>query len=804
MPDSRTNPLVAERLDLHIDRVPNRLHRWRRWVTVVCGLVPLLFVAVFTLQGNHTIYLSRPVATSHEPAQADCKSCHLTPWQPLVRLASFDNNVRSVRDKDCQHCHHQSKNDHNPFAITKGVPDCAVCHQEHRGFQRLTEHADDYCEKCHASFEKHPEFAVHRAWSPEQQQTESDELMMRELLKIAEFRESTAGARDARWRDKSALRFNHKDHLRPLHTVWDKQTDTSTTSKTVQLQCTNCHEPDDAGSYMRPIMFEHHCQSCHPLRFSGKLSDQPLPHEQVDVVHGVLRDRLMNYANQHPKEVLGSSGQTRSRLPNKPSEPAPKDKWRWVEEELRLIETSVFQSVAGDGASPKNNACQECHLIASDDSAVGIQIVSPNIPTRWLPHSRFDHGSHRDVSCVDCHHLVPGAKSLESVSVEDILMPKLEVCQNCHGEAVKKLGQAPRSDAKSLQDTRVPCRHNDSAARTASNVTNTITSTKAIPRMPGRNKYDGPPRPSKQHLGPEGRHTSCRGCKAPERLRESPERGDTTPRLCSVSPLAGLCLGLNFVARALRLPARAASALRACRSAMPAVLAFVSIAPFGVTNVNRIVLAAEPVEQQAFAIESAHGLLATSQPQKFLGARSCAASACHGGIDPDPRFPLSQRNEYVHWLDKDPHSRSYLTLQNELSKAILERLARSTDDDATRAKRLANCFGCHNPQPDHSQRGETYFTRDSVSCEMCHGPAEQWIGPHVTEAWPHQKQTGDAVKLGLIKTEEITTRAETCAACHVGSPGREVNHDLIAAGHPALKFELTAYYAMLPKHWRDE
>jgi len=30
-----------------------------------------------------------------------------------------------------------------------------------------------------------------------------------------------------------------------------------------------------------------------------------------------------------------------------------------------------------------------------------------------------------------------------------------------------------------------------------------------------------------------------------------------------------------------------------------------------------------------------------------------------------------------------------------------------------------------------------------------------------------------------------------------------VNHDLIAAGHPVLKFELAAYHELLPKHWRS-
>jgi hypothetical protein len=402
-------------------------------VTFVCGLVPLLFVAVFTLKGDHTIFLSRPVAASHEPAQADCKSCHRTPWQPLVRLASVDNNVRSVHDKDCQHCHRQSKHDHNPFATTKGVPDCAVCHQEHRGFQRLTGHSDDFCVKCHVSFERHPEFAVHRAWPPDQQQSPSDEMMFRELLNIAEFRGAASGDQDARWVDKTALRFNHKDHLKPLHAVWDKQTDTSSSPTTVQLECTNCHQADATGSYMRAIVFEQHCQQCHPLQFSGKLSDQPLPHENPDIVHGVLRDRLMAYVREHPEATLGSFPDTPSRLPNKPWKLTPRDEWSWVEEELRLIETAIFQTVPGDAASPKNNACQKCHLTVDEDSAVGFQVVPPNIPARWLTHSRFDHDRHRDMTCVECHHVERGAKTLESVTAGDILMPKLEVCRNCHG-----------------------------------------------------------------------------------------------------------------------------------------------------------------------------------------------------------------------------------------------------------------------------------------------------------------------------------------------------------------------------------
>jgi len=55
----------------------------------------------------------------------------------------------------------------------------------------------------------------------------------------------------------------------------------------------------------------------------------------------------------------------------------------------------------------------------------------------------------------------------------------------------------------------------------------------------------------------------------------------------------------------------------------------------------------------------------------------------------------------------------------------------------------------------------------------------------------------------MIDTNNIAVRARECAKCHVGAADRQVNHDLIAAGHPPLKFELAAYQDMLPKHWDD-
>jgi hypothetical protein len=55
----------------------------------------------------------------------------------------------------------------------------------------------------------------------------------------------------------------------------------------------------------------------------------------------------------------------------------------------------------------------------------------------------------------------------------------------------------------------------------------------------------------------------------------------------------------------------------------------------------------------------------------------------------------------------------------------------------------------------------------------------------------------------MWNTRDISSRANVCVRCHVGGPDRDVNHDLIAAGHPRLNFEFAAFMANLPKHWND-
>jgi hypothetical protein len=84
-----------------------------------------------------------------------------------------------------------------------------------------------------------------------------------------------------------------------------------------------------------------------------------------------------------------------------------------------------------------------------------------------------------------------------------------------------------------------------------------------------------------------------------------------------------------------------------------------------------------------------------------------------------------------------------------------------------------------------------------IGCESCHGPASNWLDKH------YQRDVGAEQRTawGMNATRNLLVRSQTCAACHVGSDDNDMNHDMIAAGHPALRFEMGSYHGRLPKHW---
>jgi hypothetical protein len=178
---------------------------------------------------------------------------------------------------------------------------------------------------------------------------------------------------------------------------------------------------------------------------------------------------------------------------------------------------------------------------------------------------------------------------------------------------------------------------------------------------------------------------------------------------------------------------------------------------------------------------------------KYSGPGSCASSNCHGGVTPKGLVRIAQ-NEYSIWAAQDKHSRAYNVLSNPTSirmgKLIgLEQAPNKSD----------KCLACHALNVHSEQRAQTFQSiDDGVSCESCHGPAVGWLGPHTLKGQSHEQ----SLRLGMYDTRDLAKRTDRCLTCHLGTPEKEVDHVMIAAGHPDLTFELESFSSSMPRHWR--
>jgi predicted CXXCH cytochrome family protein len=382
------------------------LRRWKWWLAWIApggAAVWLLWAAVC---GDHRIYEAGPVSPAHAMFANDCKTCHTKSWQPAARLASRDPKRRSVPDDACMHCHD------GPIHHEQQVPadvNCASCHREHRGKVELARVTDATCVSCHADlktatgaphfdphvnsfFTGHPEFSV---WKPGKT-------------------------------DTAVIKLNHAVHLKVEH-----------------LTCSSCHQPDAERRYMQPIDHEKHCSRCHSnaLTFdSERFADQPAPHREPETVRAVMRQRYAEFIRKHPETVADGTRPTQERrVPGRATEGlVTKAEWDWVNQQVDEAYRVVFKGAGG---------CRYCHTVESSES--GWQVAKPNIPKRWLPHSRFHHDSHRMLDCTECH------AAMTSAETSEILLPHIESCRKCHGPnggARSDCVECHRYHAESRQD----------------------------------------------------------------------------------------------------------------------------------------------------------------------------------------------------------------------------------------------------------------------------------------------------------------------------------------------------------------
>jgi Cytochrome c554 and c-prime len=191
------------------------------------------------------------------------------------------------------------------------------------------------------------------------------------------------------------------------------------------------------------------------------------------------------------------------------------------------------------------------------------------------------------------------------------------------------------------------------------------------------------------------------------------------------------------------------------------------------------------------ALPSARAAGPPAETSKYTGPGSCSSTSCHGSVKPRADSRIFQ-NEYSIWVVKDKHAKAY----DALTSPVGERIGRILG--VGKSEQSAKCVACHALDVPADARAKTFDLNEGVTCESCHGPASAWLGPHTTRGWTHEQ----SVAAGMYDTRNLVRRTEKCLSCHLGTQEKFVDHEMIAAGHPDLYFELDSFSSVMPRHWK--
>jgi len=427
--------LRAKRIELDYFARRHPLRTWRVVLSLAGLALPGVWVARELVRNDERSVEPGPVSVAHGLFGNRCTACHGEPAvQPTAAAAPVARGLDRPRwlgatDAACRRCHDAADHETNQT----DAPSCASCHAEHRGQRVLRQVSTARCVQCHGELEAHarslirvvgsdgravqgladghPEFAVWVGRGPEASRVRLDA--------------TPAPA------DRAQVRLNHELHLKPGLRG-------PAGAGGVQLACGDCHQgpmalsgvrfagtpppvpspgdapdliPAEEPSYMAPVRFVRHCAGCHPNTFDARFADLPAPHDRPEVIHAFLRGAYANYLVTHADELVDPRRSLLGRETTVQSADA------WVNDQVREAETLLFRD-------PKR--CQECHVLSWEPGAVLPTVAPTELPVRWLPQSRFDHGTHRLLACTECH------AAPASERTEDILMPRRATCQRCH------------------------------------------------------------------------------------------------------------------------------------------------------------------------------------------------------------------------------------------------------------------------------------------------------------------------------------------------------------------------------------
>ena len=349
---------------------------------------------------DDSLWLSGPLHSMHSTIGKGCQACHAKPFEP-------------VQNETCLECHGDTAV-HLPEAhADAGMFDgerCASCHHEHNGEQRMVFDDQRFCADCHGSLQQRMSGAptVERATDFHADHPDFRLSLLQWQATSNSWLQSPRQAVDASLQESSHLKFDHATHLDPQGIKND-------TGDWQVLNCSNCHQMTLDGVNMAPISMEQHCSACHVLSFDLQDPQRVVPHGKPDQVLASLREY---YAARFVQNTA-DAGDVRASRPGERNglNELQREGLLWVENKSRAVAEDLFE----------RRACATCHEVERGSEEPSQWLVKPvRLNEQWFASSEFPHSKHIQSECVDCH------AAEQSGQADDVLMPDIAVCQDCH------------------------------------------------------------------------------------------------------------------------------------------------------------------------------------------------------------------------------------------------------------------------------------------------------------------------------------------------------------------------------------
>ncbi|MCX7628286.1 MAG: FHA domain-containing protein [Methylophilaceae bacterium] len=333
------------------------------------------------------------MSPGHRALTTQCNTCHQRPFH-------------AVENQACESCHkHLPPHIPEPVLHAKVFNQvrCSECHLDHRGRSGLVRHDTQQCTTCHGDIKtRNPETQLSNIHD-----FSTDHPAFRLTLRTGPGPQDVKRVRQSehtRLTEHSGLKFSHQTHLEKA------LIELTPGGKTRDIQCGDCHKPDDAGRGFAPMNMTMTCQQsrCHALEFDPPEPDRHVPHASVQTVLNTLREFYANKALNHTNNA------------NMGAENARSIRARARAEAERNAIRLFTQAEEG--------TCLECHEITRDDNDRNIpwKVAPVHITDSWLPKARFPHNKHQTAQCTDCHDITHSNDSA------DVAIPDIRNCRQCH------------------------------------------------------------------------------------------------------------------------------------------------------------------------------------------------------------------------------------------------------------------------------------------------------------------------------------------------------------------------------------